>query len=62
MEDMISVILIGFLWLVAPAMIFHSKGRRWYVWLPFCLVLPVGALVLAMFIHPVDKDGNTSIS
>lgn len=60
--DILGIIFVIFIWLVAPAIIIHSKGRRWWVWLPVSIFLPIGFLFIAIFMHGVDKDGNSSMS
>lgn len=60
--DILGLVLFAFIWLIAPAIIVHSKGRRWWVWLPLSIVLPGAFLFIAMFMHGVDKDGRTSMS
>ena len=63
-ENIIAEIIgaIFFIWFVAPAIIIHSKGRRWWVWLPFSIFLPIGFLFIALFMHGVEKDGKRSMS
>jgi hypothetical protein len=61
-DTIFALILAAFSWLVAPAMIIHYKGRRWWVWLPLSIVLPGAFLILAMFMHGVDKDGKIMMS
>ena len=62
MGDIIAGILLVALWLAAPPLIAREKGRRWWVWLIITLLFPGPGLILALFIHPVKKDGTTSIS
>jgi hypothetical protein len=58
----LGLIVLLFIWLVAPAVILEEKGRRWKVWLPISLLLPVGFLFLAIFMHGTDEDGSYIMS
>ena len=62
MELIVYTIILVFIWLVAPSIIIHYKGRRWWAWLPLAFVLPGAFLIIAMFMHGVDKDGKKIIS
>ena len=62
LSDYLSFAFLFFIWFVAPAMIIHSKGRRWWVWFPLSLALPGSFLFIAIFMHGVDKDGNPIVS
>ncbi len=61
-ENIFAIAVIFFIWIVAPCIIIHSKGRRWWAWLPLVVIFPMGFLVIAMFMHGVDKNGKSSIS
>ena len=62
MQNTLIILLVLFIWLIAPAMIVHSKGRRWWVWFPVSLILPGSFLILAIFMHGVDKNGDILVS
>jgi hypothetical protein len=61
-DVILMLIFFAFMWLVAPLIIIHHKGRRWWAWLPLALVLPGLFLMITLFMHGVDKDGKNIIS
>lgn len=61
-DEILALIFMAFIWLVAPSIIIHYKGRRWWAWFPLVLILPGALLLIAMFMHGLDKDGKNTIS
>jgi hypothetical protein len=61
-DIILALILVAFSWFIAPAIIIHYKGRRWWAWLPLSIVLPGAFLIFAMFMHGIDKDGKILMS
>lgn len=61
MQDILGLIFAIFIWLGAPAIIAHSKGRRWWVWLLISIPLPLLSLFFAMFAHGAEKNGKGSV-
>jgi hypothetical protein len=59
--EILGVIFIVFLWLVAPALIAKSKGRRWWVWMLVSIPIPMLGLMITIFMAPYHKE-NSSIS
>ena len=60
-EQLISGVFLVFVWLVAPALIARSKGRRWWVWLLLSIPFPMLGLLITIFMHPHNKN-TSSIS
>ena len=61
-DEIFVFAFLAFIWIIAPCIIIHYKGRRWWVWLPLSLVLPGAFLIIAIFMHGVDKDGKNTMS
>ena len=61
-DEIFALIFMAFIWLVAPAIIIHYKSRRWWAWFPLALILPGAFLLIAMFMHGVDKNEKNIIS
>lgn len=61
-DEILALIFMAFIWLIAPSIIIPYKGRRWWAWFPLALILPGAFLLIAMFMHGVDKDGKNTMS
>ena len=61
-DEIFALIFMAIIWLIAPSVIIHYKGRRWWAWFPLALILPGAFLLIAIFMHGVDKDGKYTIS
>ncbi|WP_131494573.1 hypothetical protein [Yoonia vestfoldensis] len=61
-DEIFALFFMAFIWLIAPSIIIHYKGRRWWAWLPIALFLPGAFLIIAIFMHGANKDGKNTIS